>query len=107
MSCRGRQGMTRSAASNAESSLSAILSGSRLLSSAGVTSTLPSREFFSPRSISRSNDLPSPTSSSLNQTVVSRDFSRPCNSVAGPFRSSQGWHRNKSRRYLLSWLNVS
>src|SRR5438105_15641855 len=90
--------MARSVASSAESSLSAIPSAARLLRSAGVTSTMPIREFANPLSISRSNDLPRPTSFSLNQTVALRDTSRSHNSLAAPCRSSQAWQRKRSRR---------
>src|SRR5437879_9301359 len=90
--------MTRSVASSADSSLSAIPSAARLLSSAAVTSTMPIREFANPLSIWRSNDLPRPTSFSLNQTAAPRYTSRSHNSLAAPFRSSQAWQRKRSRR---------
>ena len=57
-----------------ESSVPACPSGR--LSLPGVTSMIPTREFASPLSISRSNGVPSATSFSLNQTETPRDSSR-------------------------------
>src|SRR5260370_4989784 len=51
-------GTSRSRARSVESSLSAMPSPRRRRSSAGVTSTIPTRDFASPLSISRSNDVP-------------------------------------------------
>ena len=51
-------------------------------SSAGVTSTIPTRDFAIPLSISRSNGVPRPTSFSLNQTETPSDSSRSCSSLA-------------------------
>ena len=97
-------GITRSVARRAESSLSATPWVARLLSSAGVTSTMPIREVAKPLSISRRSDLPRPTSFSLNQTVAPRDVSRSHSSFAAPLRSSQAWHRKRSRR--SGWLRA-
>src|SRR5947207_14009967 len=83
---------------SAESSLSAIPSAWRRRSSAGVTSTIPTRDFASPLSISRSNGVPRTTSLSLNQTLTPRDSSRSCSSFAAPLRSSHAWQRKTSRR---------
>ncbi len=69
-----------------------------LLSSAGVTSTIPTREFLSPLSISRINCLPRGTSFSLNQTDAPLDCRRLYNSEALPSRSSHAWHKKRSRR---------
>ena len=91
-------GMSRSPARSAESSLSAIPSVGRRRSNAGVTSTIPIREFAKPLSMARSNGTPSPTSFSLNQTLTPRDSSRSCSSLAGPCRSSHAWQRKTSRR---------
>ena len=63
-------GTSRSPARSAESSLSAMPSPGRRRSSAGVTSTIPTREFAKPLSMARSNGTPRPTSFSLNQTVT-------------------------------------
>src|SRR5258708_22202074 len=90
-------GTSRSRASSAESSLSAMPSPRRRRSSAGVTSTIPTRDFASPLSISRSNGVPRATSFSLNQTEIPRDTSRSCSSLAAPCRSSQAWQRKTSR----------
>src|SRR5207237_7807568 len=57
-------------------------------SSAGVTSTIPTRDFASPSSISRSNGEPRTTSFSLNQTETPSDSSRSYSSFAGLLRSS-------------------
>jgi hypothetical protein len=78
-------GMTRSVASSAESSLSAILSAARLLRSAGVTSTMPIREFANPLSISRSNDLPRPVVPGVAEEEVAtlRVFPRLLLGLAG------------------------
>ncbi len=91
-------GTSKSRAKSAESSLSAMPSPARRFSSAGVTSTIPIRDFASPLSISRSKDEPRRTSFSLNQTETPRDSSRSCNSLAAPFRSSHAWQRKTSRR---------
>ena len=91
-------GTSRSRARSAESSLSAMPSPWRRRSSAGVTSTIPTREFANPLSISRSNGVPRPTSFSLNQTETPRDSSRSCSSLAAPARSSHAWQRKTSRR---------
>lgn len=90
-------GTSRSRASSAESSLSAIPSFWSRDSSAGVTSTTPTRDFASPLSISRRRGVPRATSFSLNQTETPRDSSRSCRSFAAPCRSSQAWQRNTSR----------
>ena len=82
-------GITRPLASNTESSFSAMPSDSMLLSSAGVTKTIPTREFLRPLSISRMSCLPRGTSFSLNQTVAPFDFSRSYRSDALASRSSQ------------------
>jgi hypothetical protein len=79
------------------SSLSAILSTWRRRRSAGVTSTIPTRDFASPLSISRSNDVPRGTSFSLNQTETPRDSSRSWSSLATPCLSSHAWQRKMSR----------
>src|SRR5215210_1817425 len=65
---------------------------------AGVTKTIPIRDFASPLSISRSNGVPRTTSFSLNQTETPRDSSRSCSSLATPCRSSHAWQRKTSRR---------
>ncbi len=91
-------GTSRSRARSAESSLSAMPSVGRRRSSAGVTSTIPIREFAKPLSMARSNGTPRPTSFSLNQTETPRDSSRSCSSLAAPCRSSHAWQRNTSRR---------
>src|SRR5438552_13364950 len=72
--------------------------GCQALEQRRVTSTMPILEFANPLSISRSNDLPRPTSFSLNQTVAPRDTSRSHNSLAAPCRSSQAWQRKRLRR---------
>src|SRR5579863_2547775 len=91
-------GTSRSRARSADSSLSAMPSPRRRRSSAGVTSTIPTRDFASPLSISRNNGAPSRTSFSLNQTETPRDSSRSCSSLAAPPRSSHAWQRKTSRR---------
>src|SRR5436190_3617771 len=91
-------GTSRSRARSADSSLSAIPSPCRRRSSAGVTSTIPTRDFASPLSISRSNGEPRTTSFSLNETETPSDSSRSCSSFAGPLRSSHAWQRKTSRR---------
>src|SRR4051812_7879740 len=91
-------GITRPVASSTDSSFSAMPSASMLLSSAGVTRTIPTREFLRPLSISRSICLPRATSFSLNQTVAPLDFRRSYNSEALPSLSSQAWQRKRSRR---------
>src|SRR5438034_6577909 len=91
-------GTSRSRARSADTSLSAIPSPCRRRSSAGVTSTIPTRDFASPLSISRSNGEPRTTSFSLNQTETPSDSSRSCSSLAGPLRSSHAWQRKTSRR---------
>jgi len=90
-------GTSRSPARSAESSLSAMPSAGRHRSKAGVTSTIPTREFANPLSIARSNGTPRPTSFSLNQTLTPRDSSRSCSSLAAPPRSSHAWQRKTSR----------
>ena len=65
---------------------------------AGVTRTIPTREFANPLSISRSSGVPRITSFSLNQTVTLRDSSRSCSSLAAPCLSSQAWQRKTSLR---------
>jgi hypothetical protein len=77
---------------------SAMPSASMLLSSAGVTRTIPTREFLRPLSSSRINCLPSGTSFSLKQTVAPLDFRRSYNSEALPSRSSQAGTVRRSRR---------
>ena len=89
---------SRSRARSAESSLSAMPSAGRRRSRAGVTSTIPTREFAKPLSMARSKGTPRPTSFSLNQTETPRDSSRSCSSLAAPCRSSHAWQRNTSRR---------
>jgi len=91
-------GTSWSRARSADSSLSAMPSPWRRRSSAGVTSTIPTRDFASPLSISRSNGVPRATSFSLNQTETPRDSSRSCSSLAAPPRSSHAWQRKMSRR---------
>ena len=88
-------GTSWSRAKSADSSLSAILSPLRRVSSAGVTSTIPTRDFASPLSISRSNGVPRATSFSLNQTETPRDSSRSWRSLAAPCRSSHAWQRKR------------
>jgi hypothetical protein len=75
-----------SRARSAESSLSAMPSPCRGRGSAGVTSTIPIRDFARPLSISRSNGVPRATSFSLNQTRTPRDSSRR----AAPWRRPVG-----------------
>jgi len=91
-------GTSKSRAKSAESSLSAMPSPARRLSSAGVTSTIPTRDFASPLSMSRSNVEPRRTSFSLNQTETPSDSSRSCSSLATSFLSSHAWQRKTSRR---------
>lgn len=91
-------GTRRSRAKRADSSLSAMPSPSKRFNNAGVTRTIPTRDFASPLSISRSKGDPSGTSFSLNQTETPRDSSSSCNSLAAPWRSSHAWQRNTSRR---------
>ena len=55
-------GTSKSRASKAESSLSAIPSPSTRLRNEGVTNTIPTRDFANPLSISRSKDEPKGTS---------------------------------------------
>ena len=74
-----------------------VHNGTRV-SSAGVTSTIPARDFARPLSIARSNGAPSMTSLSLNQTDTSLDSSRSCSSLAAPRRSSQAWQRKGRSR---------
>lgn len=91
-------GTSKSRAKSAESSFSAIPAHARRFRKAGVTSTIPTRDFASPLSISRSKGEPSRTSFSLNQTETPRASSKSCNSLAAPFQSSQAWQRKTSRR---------
>jgi hypothetical protein len=65
--------------------------------SVGVTSTIPILDFASPLSISRSNDLPRPTSFSLNQTETPCDRSRSFSFFSVAPRSSHAWQRRMSR----------
>ena len=90
-------GTSRSRAKSAESSLSAIPSAGRRRSNAGVTNTIPTREFAKPLSMARSSGTPRPTSFSLNQTETPRDSSRSWSSLAAPCRSSHAWQRKTSR----------
>ena len=82
-------GITRRLASKTESSFSAMPSVLDALRSAGVTKTIPTREFLRPLSISRMRSVPRATSFSLNQTVAPFDFKRLYKSEALPSRSSQ------------------
>lgn len=91
-------GTSRSRARSAESSLSAMPATSMRRNKAGVASTIPTRDFASPLSISRSNGEPRSTSFSLNQTETPSGSSRSCRSLAGPLRSSHAWQRKTSRR---------
>ena len=91
-------GTSWSRAKSAESSLSAIPAPWTRSKNAGVTRTIPTREFANPLSISRSSGVPRITSFSLNQMVTPRDSSRSCNSLAAPCRSSHAWQRKTSRR---------
>ncbi len=70
-------------------SFSAMPSCSMLLSSAGVTRTIPMREFRSPLSISRISRVPRGTSLSLNQTDAPLDSRLLHSSAALLSRSSQ------------------
>lgn len=90
-------GTSRSRRRRAESSLSAMPSAGSRRSRAGVTSTIPTREFAKPLSMARSKGTPRPTSFSLNQTETPRDSSRSCSCFAAVWRSSQAWQRNTSR----------
>jgi len=83
-------GTSWSRARSADSSLSAMPSPCRRRSSAGVTSTIPIRDFARLLSISRSNGVPRATSFSLNQTRTPRDSSRSCSSLAAPGRPTHG-----------------
>jgi hypothetical protein len=91
-------GTSKSRARSAESSFSAIPSPCTRRNSAGVTRTIPTLDFASPLSISRSNGDPRRTSFSLNHTETPSASRRSCSSLAAPIRSSQAWHRNTSRR---------
>ena len=91
-------GTSKSRASKAESSLSAIPSPLIRSRNVGVTNTIPTRDFANPLSISRSKDEPNTTSFSLNQTVTRFDSSRSCSSLAASLRSSQAWQRKTSRK---------
>ena len=82
-------GITRSVASRAESSFSAMPSCSMLLSRAGVTRTIPMRESRSLLSISRISRVPRGTSLSLNQTDAPLDSRLLHSSAALLSRSSQ------------------
>lgn len=95
-------GISKSRANKAESSLSAIPSPLTRSRNEGVTSTIPTRDFTNPLSISRSNDEPKRTSFSLNQTVTPLDSSISCNSLAAPLQSSQAWQRNTSLKSVDS-----
>lgn len=87
-----------SRARSAQSSLSAMPSAGRRCSSAGVTSTIPTRDFAKPLSMARSNGVPRPTSFSLNQTETPSDSGRSWSSLAAPYRSSHACQRKTSRR---------
>lgn len=93
-------GTSWSVAKRADSSLSAmlLLSALRRSSSAGVTNTIPTRDFARPLSISRSKFVPSGTSVSLNQTRTPSDTNSVCSSLAAPRRSAHAWQRKTSRR---------
>src|SRR5581483_6871403 len=93
-----KTGITRRLASNTASSFSAMPSSVMLLISAGVTSTIPTRELRSPLSISRIINEPRGRSSSLNHTEAPFVFRWPYSSAALPLRSAQAWHRKRSRR---------
>ena len=82
-------GTSKSRASKAESSFSAIPSPLIRSINDGVTNTIPMRDFASPLSISRRSVDPNGTSFSLNQTVTPFDSSKSFNSLAALLRSSQ------------------
>lgn len=82
-------GMSCSRARSSDSSLSAIPSPAMRVRNAGVTNTIPTRDFARPLSIARSSGVPSLTSFSLNHTETLLASSSSCSSLAALRRSSQ------------------
>ena len=85
-------GITRSVESVAESSFSATLSCSMLLSRAGLTRTIPMREFPSPLSISRLSRVPRGTTFSPYQADPPLDSRLLHSSAALRTTGSMGHH---------------